>query len=175
MNATASTLIAVDCPLCQSVSRVLESRGSQAGAAIRRRRECSRCGHRFTTYERYEVSLFVRKRSGIRQPFDREKLRGALVRAAHKRPVAEAEIDSITDSVQSALVEAGGELPTAAVGELCLTGLGAVDRGAFLQFAGTLPPEDVSRLGVDPEFAGSLPAGSVRAKGNSPESTPRPG
>lgn len=165
----------MNCPLCQSVSRVLESRGSEAGAATRRRRECSSCGHRFTTYERYEQSLFVRKRNGRRQPFDREKLRGALARAAHKRPVAESEIDSITESVHVAVVEAGGELATAAVGELCLMGLGAVDRGAFLQFAGTLPPEDVSRLAVDPEFAGSLPAGSVRSKGNSPESTPRPG
>jgi transcriptional repressor NrdR len=165
----------VDCPLCESTSRVLESRGSEAGAAVRRRRQCSSCGHRFTTYERYEQSLFVRKRNGRRQPFDREKLRGALARAAHKRPVAESEIDSITDSVQAAVVDAGGELATATVGELCLTGLGTVDRGAFLQFAGTLPPEDVSRLAVDPEFAGSLPAGSVRPKSNSPESTQRPG
>ena len=164
----------VDCPLCESTSRVLESRGSEAGAAIRRRRECSSCGHRFTTYERYEQSLFVRKRNGRRQPFDREKLRGALARAAHKRPVAESEIDSITDSVRVAVAEAGGELPSRAIGELCLSGLRAADRGAFLQFAGTLPPEDVSLLAVDPEFAGSLPAGSVRSKGNSPEFTPRP-
>ena len=165
----------MDCPLCQSTSRVLESRGSEAGAAIRRRRECSSCGHRFTTYERYEASLFVRKRNGRRQPFDREKLRGALARAAHKRPVAGSQIDSITDQVQAALAEAGGELRTAAVGELCLSGLGAVDRGAYLQFAGTLPPDEVARLRVDPEFAGSLPTGSVRSKSDSPESTPSPG
>jgi transcriptional repressor NrdR len=170
-----SRLGCVDCPRCHAPSRVLESRSADAGAAIRRRRECSSCGDRFTTYERYDVMLFVRKRNGRRQPFDRGKLRGALAGAAHKRPVSEAEIDAIADSVQAALVEAGGELPSAAVGELCLTGLGAADRGAFLQFAGTLPPEDLSRLGVDPEFAGSLPAGSVRAEGNSPEFTPRTG
>jgi transcriptional repressor NrdR len=154
---------------------VLESRGSEAGAAIRRRRECSDCGHRFTTYERYGQSLFVRKRNGRRQPFDRAKLRGALARAAHKRPVAESEIDAIADGVQDAVVQAGGELPSSAIGKLCLEGLRGVDRGAFLQFAGTLRPEDFPMDAVDSEFAGSLPAGSVRSESNPPESTPRPG
>lgn len=165
----------MDCPLCEAPSKVLESRSSEAGAAIRRRRECSQCAHRFTTYERYEQSLFVRKRNGRRQPFDREKLHGGLARAAHKRPVAETEIDAITDNVQAALIEAGGELPTGAIGELCLDGLREVDRGAYLQFAGTLPSQDVPMIDPNSEFAGSLPAGSVRSKGNSPESTPRPG
>jgi transcriptional repressor NrdR len=162
----------VDCPLCQATSRVLESRSSEAGAAIRRRRECSRCGHRFTTYERYEQSLFVRKRNGRRQPFDRAKLRDALARAAHKRPVADPQIDAITEDIETAIAASGGELPSAALGELCLRGLHGVDRGAFLQYAGTLPPEDVQLLAVDSEFAGSLRAGSVRSKSNSPESTP---
>jgi transcriptional repressor NrdR len=141
---------------------VLESRSSEAGAATRRRRECSGCGHRFTTYERHEQSLFVRKRSGRRQPFDRAKLHGALARAAHKRPVSEAEIEAIADSVQAALAKADGELESKAIGELCLDGLRGVDRGAYLQFAGTLPQS--------PEFAGSLGAGSVRSKSNPLES-----
>jgi transcriptional repressor NrdR len=141
---------------------VLESRSSEAGAATRRRRECAGCGHRFTTYERYEQSLFVRKRSGRRQPFDRAKLHGALVRAAHKRPVTEAEIEAIADSVQAALADADGELESEAIGELCLDGLREVDRGAYLQFAGTLPQS--------PEFAGSLGIGSVRSKSNPLES-----
>ena len=162
----------MDCPLCEAASRVLESRSSEAGAAIRRRRECSGCGHRFTTYERYEQSLFVRKRAGRRQPFDREKLRGALARAAHKRPVSGAQIDAITSAVETALVSAGGEMPSRSIGALCLDGLGQVDRGAYLQFAGTLPAEDISEIARDSDFAGSLPAGSVRSKGNSSESTP---
>jgi transcriptional repressor NrdR len=153
-----SRLWRVNCPLCEAASRVLESRSSEAGAATRRRRECSGCGHRFTTYERHEQSLFVRKRSGRRQPFDRAKLHGALARAAHKRPVSEAEIEAIADSVQAALAAAGGELESEAVGELCLDGLRDVDRGAYLQFAGTLPQS--------PEFAGSLRTGSVRSKSN---------
>jgi transcriptional repressor NrdR len=162
----------VDCPQCAAASRVLESRSSEAGAAIRRRRQCSECGHRFTTYERYEQSLYVRKRAGRRQPFDREKLRGALLRAAHKRPVSEVQIEAIASEIEAALVSAGGEMPSRSIGALCLDGLGQVDRGAYLQFAGTLGPEVISAISGDSEFAGSLPSGSVRAKGNSSESTP---
>jgi transcriptional repressor NrdR len=165
----------VHCPLCEATSRVLESRNTEAGASIRRRRQCSACGHRFTTYERYEQSLFVRKRNGRRQPFDLAKLRGGLTRAAHKRPVSDAEIDAIADNVQAAVIEAGGELTTSAVGELCLNGLGEVDRGAYLQFAGTLPSQDDSPFEPSSDFAGSLGAGSVRSESNPLESTPRPG
>ena len=173
--ATPSTLCCVDCPLCEAASKVLESRSSEAGAAIRRRRECSACGHRFTTYERYEQSLFVRKRNGRRQPFDREKLHGALTRAAHKRPVSEDQIDSITDNVEAAVIEAGGEIQTGAIGELCLSGLREVDRGAYLQFAGTLPSPDDLPFDANSVFAGSFRAGSVRSKSNPPESTPGSG
>ncbi len=162
----------MDCPLCEAASKVLESRSADGGAAVRRRRQCSSCGHRFTTRERYEQSLFVRKRSGRRQPFDPEKLRGALARAAHKRPVSSAQIDAIVADVEAALVSAGGEVPSQSIGELCLDGLGGVDRGAYLQFAGTLPVQDISAIAADSEFAGSLASGSVRSKGNSPESTP---
>lgn len=149
---------------------MLESRSAESGAATRRRRECSSCGHRFTTYERYEQSLFVRKRNGRRQPFDRAKLRGGLARAAHKRPVSQIEIDAITDAIQAAVAAAGGEIGSSAIGELCLDGLREVDRGAFLQFAGTLPSQDDSLFGANSEFAGSLATGSVRSEGNAPES-----
>lgn len=164
----------MNCPLCQANSKVLESRSAESGSATRRRRECSECGHRFTTYERYEQSLFVRKRSGRRQPFDPVKLRGALARAAHKRPVSASEIDTLTASIESALIAAGGEIGSDAIGELCLEGLREVDHGAYLQFAGTLPPQEVQALALDSEFAGSLRAGSVRPKSNPAESTPRP-
>jgi transcriptional repressor NrdR len=160
----------VDCPLCEATSRVLESRSAEAGAAVRRRRQCSSCGHRFTTYERYEQALFVRKRNGSREPFDRAKLRDGLSRAAHKRPVTEVEIDAIADRVQTTLIEAGGELPSQAIGQLCLEGLGQVDRGAYLQFAGTLPSPEDSLVSGGSQFAGSFPAGSVRPESNPPES-----
>jgi transcriptional repressor NrdR len=151
---------------------VLESRSAESGAAIRRRRQCTACGHRFTTYERYEQLLFVRKRSGHRQPFDGAKLRGGLLRAAHKRPVSKAQIEAIAERVEAAVVVAGGELPTSAIGELCLNGLREVDRGAYLQFAGTLPSQDRS-IAAGPQFAASSPGGSVRPEGNSLESPPQ--
>jgi ATP cone domain len=81
----------------------------------------------------------VVKRSGGRQPFDRSKLRAALVRASHKRDVDPRELDLIVDRVEDATREAGGELEAERIGDLCLEGLGRLDRGAYLQFAGTLP------------------------------------
>ena len=86
--AIASRMKRVRCPNCNvEETKVKESRRAEEGASVRRRRECSSCGHRFTTYERYERGpLYVRKRDGERQPFDRAKLRGGLARAAHKRP-----------------------------------------------------------------------------------------
>jgi transcriptional repressor NrdR len=151
-------MVVMRCPRCESASRVLESRSAENGASVRRRRECSSCGHRFTTYERSEQTLFVRKRNGHRQPFDRAKLRNGLARAAHKRPVAEAEIDAIVENVETAVTR-GGELLTADIGELCLRGLREVDWGAYLQFAGTLPA-------ATPEFALSdsdIGPGSIRS------------
>jgi len=134
---------------------VLESRGAESGAAVRRRRQCTACGQRFTTYERYQRLLFVRKRSGERQGFDREKLRTALAAAAHKRPVSEQQTDAIVEAVERAAADAGGELSSSEVVELCLRGLRRVDWGAYMQFAGTLPTPA-------PEFADSAPSDSVR-------------
>jgi len=108
--------------------------------AVRRRRECSSCGHRFTTYERaVPETLRVIKRDGRRQPFDRDKLRSALIRASHKRDVDPRQLDQIVDRVENTARAAGGELAAARIGELCLEGLRKLDRGAYLQFAGTLP------------------------------------
>jgi transcriptional repressor NrdR len=108
--------------------------------AVRRRRECSNCGHRFTTYERaVPQTLEVIKRDGHRQPFDRDKLLGALLRASHKRDVDPRRLAEIVDRVEAEARQAGGELEAARIGELCLEGLRRLDRGAYLQFAGTLP------------------------------------
>ena len=79
----------------------MESRPAENGAAVRRRRLCPDCEHRFTTYERRErVRLFIRKRDGERQPFDHEKLRSGLTRAAHKRPVGQAEIERLIAGIE---------------------------------------------------------------------------
>jgi transcriptional repressor NrdR len=146
----------VRCPHCQATTRVLETRRSEGRNSLRRRRQCASCGERFTTVERLERgTLQVRKRSGRRQRFDRVKLRAALLRAAHKRPVSAADVETLVESVERAAEEAGGELSAERVGELCLLGLRDLDPGAYMQFAGTLP-------GPASEFAASAAAGSVR-------------
>ena len=114
---------------------------------MRRRRECSSCGHRFTTYERREhAPLYVRKRGGERQPFDRAKLRGGLARAAHKRPVSDAEIDAIVDRIESEAERESGELPAQRIGEMCLEGLRSVDRISYLQFASVYKQLDIEAV-----------------------------
>jgi transcriptional repressor NrdR len=125
-------------------SRVLESRGSDEGASVRRRRQCSSCEHRFTTYERCDVqSLFVIKRDGRRQPFDRVKLRGGLERASHKRPVRPEAIDALVDRIEAAAIRGGGEITAAKVGDMCLSGLRRIDQVAYLQFAAVYRQLDV--------------------------------
>ena len=128
---------------------------------MRRRRECTSCGLRFTTFERLAATrLHVAKRSGRRQPFDAEKLRGALTRAAHKRQVTAAEIGSIVDEVEAEAAKRGGSIAAARIGELCLERLAEIDRGAYFQFAGTLPE-------FTPEFASLETADSVRSEEDS--------
>jgi transcriptional repressor NrdR len=148
------------CPGCQSPTRVLESRRAPDGGTVRRRRECSRCGHRFTTFERREPQpLQVIKRDGERQRFDRTKLRAALLNAAHKRPVIASDIEAIVDRIEIAVDDRGGELSSERIGQLCLAELRELDHGAYLQFAGTLPSAS------DPDASGAVPvaAGSIRS------------
>ncbi len=149
-------------------SRVLESRRAEAGAAIRRRRECSACGYRFTTFERRAPEpLAVRKRDGGRQRFERTKLRAALLRSTHKRQVAAEQVEALVDRVERTIASEGGELPAARIGELCLEGLRELDHGAYLQFLGTLPSEAAAAAAEKPEFAASSSGGSVRTAGQS--------
>jgi transcriptional repressor NrdR len=136
----------VNCPRCDSPTSILETRKAEDGAALRRRRECTKCGHRFTTYERaVPEALQVIKRDGHRQPFDREKLLGSLNRATHKRKLDPRKLGLLVDGVEREVRNAGGELSAARIGELCLEGLRELDHGAYLQFAGTLP--DAARSG----------------------------
>ena len=133
------------CPRCDSATKTLETRRVPDGA-IRRRRECTSCGHRFTTYERaVPETPEVIKRDGSRQPFDRQKLLGSLNRASHKRDVDPRRLSLIVDGVEEELRDQGGELSAERIAELCLDGLRKLDRGAYLQFAGTLPDGTRSR------------------------------
>jgi transcriptional repressor NrdR len=148
----------VICPVCSQSTRVVETRAADGGLAVRRRRECSN-GHRLTTYERVDVEhLWVRKRGGSRQRFEPAKLRASLGRAAHKRDVSGDDLDRLVEQVAAAIEQAGGELAAERIANVCLDGLGDLDRGAYLQFAGTLPT-------VTAQFAVTGAAGSVRARG----------
>ncbi len=172
---TSSILHRVRCPHCsEQETRVRESRPADEGGSVRRRRECSSCSHRFTTYERYERGpLYIRKRGGDRQAFDREKLRGGLLRAAHKRPIEDRAIDGIVDRIVAEIEKAGGELEASRVGEMCLEGLHALDRVAYLQFAAVYKQLNVEEVRAElasmsevpevPVFAGSHSDGSVRS------------
>jgi transcriptional repressor NrdR len=133
---------------------------------VRRRRECEACGNRITTYERIEADrLWVRKRGGGRQRFDLVKLRASLARAAHKRPIAGGELDDLAERVGAEVERAGGELEAAQIGSLCLDGLAALDRGAYLQYLGTLdaPPGAAVAVGNAAASEHRPEPGSVRA------------
>ena len=128
----------MNCPRCSSSTKTLETRRVPDGS-VRRRRECSK-GHRFTTYERaVPETLEVIKRDGTRQPFDRDKLLASLNRAAHKRKLDPRRLSLLVDGVERQVRDNGGELSAERIGEICLEGLSKLDRGAYLQFAGTLP------------------------------------
>ncbi|CAN5485418.1 transcriptional regulator NrdR [soil metagenome] len=126
------------CPSCGHQTRTLETRRAEDGAAVRRRRSCPGCGSRFTTFERRAPEpAWVVKRGGERQAFDAAKLRAAIGRAAHKRPVTPAQLDAIVGRIELAAERAeGSELTSERVRDLCLEGLGEIDAGAYLQFAG---------------------------------------
>jgi len=134
----------------------VETRSADGGTALRRRRECTSCGERFTTYERWDPGpLFVRKRDGERERFDPTKLRAALMRAAHKRPVRADQIEELVHGIEAAIRESGGEMGSQGVGELCLAGLRDLDAGAYLQFAGVFDPAISGASGVS-ERTGSV-------------------
>jgi len=139
---------------------------------MRRRRECLGCGRRFTTFERAEPEpLYVRKRGGERQPFQAAKLREALRRAAHKRPVGSAEIDALVERIAARIRAADGELDSERVGELCLEGLRDLDLGAYLQFAGVdLADPDAIRAELS-----RVRAGGSRDAGENPANRGRAG
>src|SRR5436309_11752187 len=125
----------MQCPYCGSTHhRVVDSR--EAADAIRRRRQCEHCDERFTTYERAEpVRMYVVKRDGRREPFDRDKLLRGLQRAAAKRSIEPERLDAVVASIEAAVRREGGEVPAEWVGELALGGLARLDRVAAVVFA----------------------------------------
>lgn len=127
------------CPFCgEPDSSVLDSRPVEDGYTIRRRRQCPKCGRRFTTYERREASMLltVVKKDGSREPFDREKLLRGLARATVKRPVSREKLDQIVNEVESELLARGeSEVPYTLIGEIVLEKLKDIDLVAYIRFA----------------------------------------
>jgi transcriptional repressor NrdR len=127
----------VRCPLCAGLdTKVLDSRDAQDGAAIRRRRVCQQCGHRFTTRERVEeLVTTVVKRSGDREPFDRAKARRGLELACRKRPIQGEQLDALVGKVEHwAATRGDREVPSAAIGERIAHWLHELDEVAYVRF-----------------------------------------
>src|SRR3989338_4015591 len=128
------------CPFCNSEnSRVLESRTTEEGSSIRRRRECENpsCTKRFTTYERIEVMpVLVIKRSGEREPYSREKLRSGIVRACEKTLINASQIDNVIEVIENELAKQGKrEVSSSILGKLVLNELKDLDQVAYVRFA----------------------------------------
>ena len=126
------------CPFCGfEDSKVIDSRPTDEGVAIRRRRECIECGKRFTTYEKVEsLPIIVIKKDKTRELFNREKLLAGLTRACEKRPVEARSLDSLVDKIESDLQNTlKREISTKEIGEKVMEGLREIDEVAYVRFA----------------------------------------
>ena len=125
------------CPWCgHPDDRVVDSRGAEDGAAVRRRRECLGCGRRFTTFERLEVvRLMVVKRDGTKEPFDRAKVMAGVAKAIKNRPVSEEQVANLAERVEERLRRKGPVVTTQEVGLEVLGHLRRLDDVAYLRFA----------------------------------------
>jgi transcriptional repressor NrdR len=126
------------CPYCShDETQVAETRESDEGDVVRRRRKCTRCDKRFTTYERAEISLpAIVKRSGARVEFDPAKLRGSMTLALRKRQVSIEQVDAAIDRIQEKLLTSGArEVPSTRIGELVMRELKRLDKVAYVRFA----------------------------------------
>lgn len=126
------------CPYCShKEDKVVDSRATQEESAVRRRRECLKCGRRFTTYEYVEeVSLLVIKKDGRREPFDRKKVFSGIVRACEKRPVSIEKMEDIVTQVERVIQKKyDREVPSAKVGEFVIERLKTLDDVAYVRFA----------------------------------------
>jgi len=126
------------CPFCEHTeTKVIDSRHTEEGHAIRRRRECDQCNKRFTTYEKIEeMMLMVVKKDGRREPFDRMKVLSGIIKACEKRPVPMADIERVVNEIERGLNNMmEKEIPSSFVGELIMEKLKALDEVAYVRFA----------------------------------------
>ena len=126
------------CPQCGSMeTRVMETRTAEEGRTIRRRRECTACGFRFTTYERVEErkGLWISKKDGRREAFDRSKLVRGISRACERLPVSLDTIEDMAARIETRLRESGDEVSSMAIGELVMKELAEINKVAYVRFA----------------------------------------
>jgi transcriptional repressor NrdR len=129
---------AMKCPFCAFINdKVVDSRESKEAESIRRRRECLKCGKRFTTYERIdEIPYMVVKKDGRREKFDRQKVLNGLLRACEKRPVSISKLEEIVNQAESFVIDSPErERTTREVGELLMSELKKHDKVAYVRFA----------------------------------------
>jgi transcriptional repressor NrdR len=145
------------CPFCaHEDSQVKDSRPTEDGASIRRRRQCEDCGARFTTFERVQLrELTVVKSENRREPFDRMKLERSVSTALRKRPVAQERIDKLLSSIQRQLETSGeSEIAASTIGEMVMNGLKALDTVAYIRFASVY--KDFREAKDFEDFAGTV-------------------
>ena len=125
------------CPFCShEETKVVDKRETAGSDVTRRRRECLKCGKRFTTYERVETDLVVIKKDGKRESFDREKVKNGIKRACEKRPVTHGQIESVVSEIEGELRQRkGAEIPSSAIGDLVMKKLKKLDKVAYIRFA----------------------------------------
>jgi transcriptional repressor NrdR len=126
------------CPFCGNLEdRVVDSREAKVGESIRRRRECAKCGRRFTTYERIdEIPYMVIKKDGRREKFDRQKVLTGLLKACERRPIPASKLEEIVDGAEAYVAEsAARERPTSEVGQWVMSEIKKLDKVAYVRFA----------------------------------------
>ena len=126
------------CPFCSNVrTKVLDKREIGSGTVTRRRRECLECGKRFTTYERAEaLDLYIIKKDGRREPYDRQKLKSGMLRACEKRPISQETIKKIIDKMENELRRLKSvEVQSEIIGEKIMRELRKLDKVAYIRFA----------------------------------------
>ena len=145
------------CPFCaHDDSQVKDSRPTEDGAAIRRRRQCESCGARFTTFERIQLrELTILKSEGRKEPFERDKLARSVAIACRKRPIEQARIDQMVSGIQRQLETLGdAEIDARQIGALVMDGLRGLDSVAYIRFASVY--KDFTEAKDFEEFAGSV-------------------
>lgn len=145
------------CPFCaHEDSQVKDSRPTEDGAAIRRRRQCESCGARFTTFERIQLrELTILKSEGRREPFERDKLARSVAIACRKRPIDQARIDQMVSGIQRQLETLGdAEINARQIGALVMDGLRGLDSVAYIRFASVY--KDFTEAKDFEDFAGSV-------------------